>query len=191
MWLIYSCMGTLVYITPIVYRCLSTFPINNPMQILELGVPPMMVINNPLVPWNHFYHHLNFITMSQTTSNAAPTLSLVEQLIAKNLELSKNTKSETKMVQVISIGGWKPNSAGKTKIVVTDHGTFFPLEASISNIPTSIAPGKPVSAKAVFTPSKDGNFLNMSGLEFEGVDTKTANMIRLIPQGAALFSLAV
>ena len=130
--------------------------------------------------------------MEQNNTPAAKPLSLVEQLIAKNLEASKNSKSETVEIQVLSIGGWKNTADGrKTRIVVTNLGTFFPLESAITNIPTHIPVGKPVIAKAVLTPSKSGEFLNMSSLEFEGVDSKTANMIRLMPQGTALFALAV
>jgi hypothetical protein len=130
--------------------------------------------------------------MATPTAPATPAPLTVEQLIAKNLEASKNTKSQVIEIQVTSISGWKSTSDGrKTKIVVTNLGTFFPLETAITNIPTSIAVGKPVNAKAVLTPSKDGHYLNMSSLEFEGVDSKTANMIRLMPQGTALFALSV
>lgn len=118
--------------------------------------------------------------------------SLIDQLIAKNITASQTTKSQEVVVTVYGVTNWRPTRTGLPVVMVrTDKGNYFPLANSISNLPAHFP--KPVTAKAVFTPAKDANGvdrINMSRLEFEGLDTEKLNMIKAMPKGTALFALA-
>lgn len=109
---------------------------------------------------------------------------------------SAEAKSQELEVSVLSVTDWKPTSTGlPVKMVRTTIGTFWPLASGITNLPSSIALGKPVTAKAVITeaktPNADGTLrFNMSRLEFPGLATNTLLAIQAMPAGTALFSNA-
>lgn len=112
-----------------------------------------------------------------------------DALIAANITASQSTKSREVVVTVFGVTDWKPTRTGlAVKMVRTDQGTFFPLASSISNLPASFS--KPVTAKAVLTPSKDkagADRINMSRLEFEGLQTEKLLAIQALPKGTGIF----
>src|ERR1700761_3761999 len=114
-----------------------------------------------------------------------------EALVKANQEASAKSKSVNQRILVYGVTDWKPTTKGNlpVKMVRTDKGNFFPLASSISNLPTSFS--QPVEANATFTEGVDAQGkarLNLSRLEFDGLDTQKALMIREMPKGTALFS---
>lgn len=109
---------------------------------------------------------------------------------------SVEAKSMEQEVSVLSVTDWKPTSTGlAVKMVRTTIGSFWPLASAITNLPSSIALGKPVVAKAVITEAKTPNAdgtprFNMSRLEFPGLPTNTLLAIQAMPAGTALFANA-
>lgn len=110
-----------------------------------------------------------------------------------NVTKSNDTNSVTKVLTIIRVSDWKPTTKGNlpTKMVVTTEGNFFPLASAISNLPSSFP--KPIEATAVLTMRQDAqgvDRINMSRLEFTGLDDKLYQTIRNMPVGAALFASA-
>lgn len=111
-------------------------------------------------------------------------------VLAANVAKSSDSNSVTKTITVIRVSDWKPTKTGlAVKMVVTTEGNFFPLANAISNLPVSFP--KPVEATAVLTMRTDAqgiDRINMSRLEFFGLDDKLFQQIKAIPSGAALFA---
>lgn len=123
--------------------------------------------------------------------NSSTAAKMVSDLLAANIEASKQSVSQTITLNVLSIGDWRPTQGGLArKMVVTDKGNFWVLATAIKNMPKSFL--KPIAATAVLTPREVNGTarLNMSSLEFEGLPTETALMIHEMPVGTALFARA-
>lgn len=113
--------------------------------------------------------------------------------LTANVTKSNDTNSVTKVLTIIRVSDWKPTAKGNlpTKIVVTTEGKFFPLASAITNLPSSFP--KPVEATAVLTMRVDAqgiDRINMSRLEFVGLEDKTYQAIKSLPAGVALFASA-
>lgn len=127
-----------------------------------------------------------------TTTPQAPAATKVEftieQLLATNIENAAKAKGQEVTVMVKNVTDWRPTTNGglARKMVITDKGNFWVLASSVKNLPTFFT--APVPAKALLT--QNGQYLNMSRLEFEGLATEKALMIREMPKGTALFALA-
>lgn len=103
----------------------------------------------------------------------------------------ENTNSVEDTVVIRNITDWKPTTNGlPRKMVITENkGNFWVLASSIRNLPSSFT--QPVPGKATFTLRKDAagtERINMSRLEFAGLENETALMIREMPAGTALFA---
>jgi hypothetical protein len=123
-----------------------------------------------------------------TVSATAPVIDITA-LLDKNKLASSAAASQTIDVMVTGINGWKPTTNGLPRVmVITDKGNFWPLESAVKNMPKSFF--QPVKARATVTPRKVGEEmrLNMSQLEFEGLDTTTALAIAEMKPGTALFA---
>jgi len=114
-------------------------------------------------------------------------------LLQANQAKSAAANSTTIKVEVRGITGWKPGitKTGEilpTSMVVTDKGNFWPLTSAIRNMPTDFS--KPHNATAVVTLRVVNGVerLNMSSLEFEGLDNEKHQAIKALPAGAALFA---
>lgn len=118
----------------------------------------------------------------------------LNELLALNKTASTSTNSTNVPVIILGVTPWRPTSKGNLAVMMVrtqDHGTFFPLASSISNLPSSF--GKPVPANAVLTLRKDAagvDRLNMSRLEFAGLQTEVLLGIKAMQPGTALFASA-
>lgn len=124
---------------------------------------------------------------------AAATKTPFEALVEANKALSVSLRSTSVTIRVIRVTDWKPTTKGNlpVKMVITDQGNYFPLASAITNLPTSFK--QPVEAEAVFTIRKDalGNDrLNMSRLEFAGLESGVNLAIKAMVPGTSLFASA-
>lgn len=128
-------------------------------------------------------------TASQAAQTATTADLTIEQLLAKNTEAAKASKGVEITLMIKNVTDWRPTTNGglpRKMVITVDKGNFWVLASSIKNLPTFFT--APVSAKAII--SQSGQYLNMNRLEFEGLATEKALMIREMPKGTALFALA-
>lgn len=132
-------------------------------------------------------------TQQTAAAVAAATKTPFEALVEANKALSVSLRSTSVTIRVIRVTDWKPTTKGNlpVKMVITDQGNYFPLASAITNLPTSFK--QPVEAEAVFTIRKDalGNDrLNMSRLEFAGLESGVNLAIKAMVPGTSLFASA-
>jgi hypothetical protein len=171
----------------LVWGYVTRFPIINPMQNLELGVPPRIGTPNSLDHLESlFTHKLNRQKMSTTQTQTAPVTKTLDEMIADNIAAASKSTSRVEVVIVKSVTNWTPTNKGNLprKMVITDKGNYWVLASSITNLPSSFT--QPVQATAVLKPN--GQYTNMVRLEFAGLETAILLSIQAMQPGTALFA---
>lgn len=133
-----------------------------------------------------------------TNSSATPpvgapaTKTSFEALVEANKAASVSGNSTSVTIRVIRVTDWRPTTKGNlpVKLVITDQGNYFPLASAITNLPTSFK--QPVEAQAVLTIRNVNGIdrLNMSRLEFAGLESGVNLAIKAMVPGTSLFASA-